>query len=100
MLGLLTGNALLKILLRMRMTKTFGPLVQMIIKMTFDLLEFIIFWIFIILTFTCVGSLLWGQYSEPFRAEFFDVVYRFFQVGLGSWETSIYAGIDIHGTKI
>jgi len=64
MLGLLTGNALLKILLRMRMTKTFGPLVQMIIKMTFDLLEFIIFWIFIILTFTCVGSLLWGQYSN------------------------------------
>lgn len=79
------------------MTKTFGPLVQMIKKMSVDLIEFIVFWVVIILLFTCVGGLLWGQYSVAFKQDFYNLTYMFFQVGLGSWDTSIYDGYDIKG---
>ena len=50
----------------MRMTKTFGPMFTMILVMFGDLLQFIVFWVLILFTFTCVASLIWGQNTTIF----------------------------------
>jgi hypothetical protein len=60
-LALTAFNIWTKFLLRLRITKTFGPMFKVILKMVGDLLEFMALWIFVIITFTCVSTLIFGS---------------------------------------
>ena len=65
-MAVLASNSWLKLLIRMQMTKTFGPQFKMIIVMFGDLIEFIFFWACILLLFTSVAGLIFGSVSVYF----------------------------------
>lgn len=67
----------------------------MLEMMIIDLVQFVILWVIILLTFTCVGQLLFNQL--PKFNSFVDVFFMYFDSSLGSWDPSVYNGRDIFG---
>lgn len=51
----------LKLNFYLRNTKAFGPLFKMMEHMIFDLGKFMIIWLLIIVMFSCVGTLMFGE---------------------------------------
>ena len=94
----MAANTWLKLLLRMSITRTFGPMFKMLINMMLDLLQFMVLWIVILLTFTCVSCLIFGQ-LESFQ-NFIEVLQIFFDASLGAWSDSVFVGKDINGDDL
>ena len=82
-LALTALNIWVKFLLRMKITKQFGPMFKVIIKMTIDLAEFMILWILVMMTFTCVSCLIFNQVEYMTFAQAFIF---YFEASLGSWD--------------
>lgn len=83
-----------KCLLLFRVTKTFGPMFKIISIMIKDLLQFFVIWTIVILMFTCVAMLAFGE-LEAFQS-FFDVFLIYFESCVGSWNLKIYQSPSIH----
>ena len=77
-------NIWVKFLLRLKMTKTFGPMFKVIVKMTIDLAEFMVLWIFVMMSFTCVSCLV---FNGTKYMSFFEALIFYFESSLGSWDT-------------
>ena len=58
-------------------------------EMTKDLLKFMVIWILVLITFTCVGTLIFGS-LKAFQ-DLFGVFILFFEAALGNWSISIYS---------
>ena len=68
----------LKFLYCFKYTSTFGPIFKMTEQMTIDLVRLMTIWCLLLIIFTCVSLLSFGQletFSDPFRAfvYFFEV---------------------------
>ena len=61
LLGAIAFITWLKCSLQLKVSKTFGPLFKLIEEMSIDLAKFMVLWLFVIVTFTCVGTLIFGS---------------------------------------
>jgi hypothetical protein len=68
--------------------------------MFLDLLEFMVFYIFILLLFTCVAGLLFGKETTHFHLGFTSNLFSYYQTSLGSWNLNYYDAYDIYGKSI
>lgn len=50
-----------KVLMMLQLTKTFGPMLKIIVAMLKDLGTFSILWVLQLFIFACMGSLLFGE---------------------------------------
>lgn len=98
LIALAAFNTWLKLLLRMRVTRTFGPMFKMLLNMAYDLVIFMFLWVVILLTFTCVSNLIFGDL--PSFQNFFSSLQIFFEAALGSWDANVYRGNDIYGEPL
>ena len=62
--------------------------------MSADLAEFMVFWIFLILLFTCVIALLFDPTNHM---TFFNWLYFYYNAALGDFNNNVYIVDDIHG---
>jgi hypothetical protein len=58
-----------------------------------------VFWSFILIFFTCVAGLVFGNETKHFKG-FAHILYSYFQTSLGSWSISYYDAADIQGKAI
>lgn len=65
-------NTWLKLFLKLRLTRTFGPMFKMLLNMSIDILPFLGIWALILLMFASVGLLIFGQ-LEAFTS-FYTIV--------------------------
>lgn len=66
----------------------FGPMFKIMYKMAVDLIKFLVVWVMVLLLFSCVSLLIFGQ-ADGFK-DFFQVVVFYFQASLGEFEKEAY----------
>ena len=88
-LALLAANIWLKLLLRFQITKVFGPLFKVIIKMFQELVLFMAFWLVVLLAFTSVYNLIFANVAE-LENNFLVIFYKLFEYSQGAFDVSIY----------
>ena len=64
LLAMAAGNTWLKLLLKLRVTKTFGPMFKVLTNMTIDLVTFLVLWVIDLIMFACVGLMIFGQLDK------------------------------------
>lgn len=103
----------LKCIMLFRVTKTFGPMLKIIHLMTIDLAQFIVIWTLILIIFTSIAQLVFGDLKgdtmvtidneTKMRSEFdfvsfdnfLDVSIMFFESALGNWNLDQYEGAKV-----
>jgi len=50
-----------KVLMMLQLTKTFGPMIKIVVSMLKDLATFSILWIIQLFIFACIGFLIFGE---------------------------------------
>jgi len=78
----------------MKLTKFFGPTISMLILMSADLAEFMVFWIILMLSFVCVTALLYDPWNHM---TFLEWTYYYYGAALGDFSNSNYITEDIGG---
>jgi len=91
-------NTWLKFLLKLRVTKQFGPMFKTLQNMTIDLIQFMIIWLVVLIMFTCVSILIFGQ-LDSFQ-NFIDILVMYFEASLGNWNMNVYSGTDFDGNPL
>lgn len=90
----------IKIILLFQVTKTFGPIIKIIALMTKDLAQFLVLWSVILLVFTSVACILFGDITTTTAMEkegqtgfdnFVFVAVMYFESALGNWDMSVYS---------
>ena len=61
LLAFVSGMFWLKVLFMLRLTRTFGPMIKIIISMIKDIASFCIIWGVQLFFFTCIGVLMFGE---------------------------------------
>lgn len=61
LLAVVTGLFWLKIFFLLKLTRTFGPMIKIIMSMLKDLTTFAVIWSIQLFLFACVGVLLFGE---------------------------------------
>ena len=93
LIGCIASMFWLRMILMLKLTKTFGPLIRIIEKMLKELSIFLVIWVIQLFIFTCVGFLIFGELPE--YKNFADVMIMLFQSALGHWDLSIYANFSM-----
>ncbi len=93
LLAFVAGFIWLRVFILLRMTRTFGPLIKIIVSMITDFGVFFVLWGTQLLMFSCMGTLLFAD-SASFD-NFYDAFIMLFQAALGSWDMSIFANLSI-----
>ena len=88
----------MKFLFYFRVSKTFGPLFKMIQQMTLDLVKFAVIWSIILIMFTCVAVLSFGELTQFHSV--FDVGVIFIESALGGWDLKVYDGTTDDGYDV
>lgn len=81
LLACVSGLFWLKIIFLMRLTRTFGPMIKIIMSMIYDINTFAILWIVQLFFFACVGVLVFGELPE--FDNIFDTLVMLFEASLG-----------------
>ncbi len=69
-------------------TRTFGPIIKIIMVMVKDMITFLVIWIFVLVFFLCVGMLVFVDVEE-FKTPSSAFIYLA-QAALGSYDTTIF----------
>jgi hypothetical protein len=64
LLAIAAGNTWLKLLLKLRVTKSFGPMFKVLQNMIVDLAQFLILWFIELIMFACVALMIFGQLEK------------------------------------
>ena len=83
----------LRFLLMLQLTKTFGPMLRILISMFTEVFKFIFIWLIVIICFTSVASLLFGE-LVAYR-NFTEVIFTVFSSALGNYEFSDFADLSM-----
>ncbi len=73
-----------RFILMLQLTKSFGPMLRIIIVMIGDVLKFLFIWTVLLVLLSSVASLLFGELKE--YADFIQVFYIMFGTGLGNYD--------------
>ena len=80
-------------LIMLKLTKTFGPMITIITNMLQDLIIFIVLWSVTILMVSSFGIIVIGEITA------FDSLYKaiivVFEAGLGAWALKIYNDTEL-----
>jgi hypothetical protein len=87
-MALIAMNTWFKLLLKLRVTKQFGPLFKVLQQMIIGLLQFMVLWTIELIIFTSISMLMFGQIDR--FTNFFTVLVFYFEAALGSWDTKPY----------
>ena len=80
-----------RFILMLQLTKTFGPMLRIIIVMIGDVLKFLFIWTVMLFCLASVASLLFGSLKE--YSKFFDVFFLMFGTGLGNYDTTVFENL-------
>jgi hypothetical protein len=58
------GMFWIKVFFLLKLTRTFGPMVKIIISMIADIMTFCVIWCVQLFFFTCVGILIFGELEQ------------------------------------
>jgi len=83
----------MKIIFLMRLTRTFGPMIKIIMSMIYDISTFAVLWGVQLFFFACVGVLIFGELPE--YGNIFDTLVMLFEASLGQWDMTIYDHLHI-----
>ena len=64
LLAAIAGCFWFRLLLVLKLTKTFGPMIKIVIVMLKELAIFVILWVIQLFIFTCIGILVFGELPE------------------------------------
>ena len=78
----------LRMILMLKLTKTFGPLIRIINVMFKELFIFLVLWAIQLFIFACIGIVVFSELPE--YGSFLDVLIMLFQSALGTWDLSMY----------
>ena len=83
----------MRLLVMLRLTSTFGPLIVIMVQMTKDLSIFFVLLAIELIAFSCVGLLSFG--SLPEYDSLYTTMIMFFMTAMGDWEIDLYDGLEI-----
>mmetsp|Transcript_564 Transcript_564/g.915 ORF Transcript_564/g.915 Transcript_564/m.915 type:complete len:236 (+) Transcript_564:879-1586(+) len=86
-----------RFLLMMQLTKTFGPMLRILISMAGEVIKFIFIWVVVIVCLTSVSSLLFGELAE--YSQFIEVIFTTFGASMGNYDLTVFTNLSI-GTVI
>ncbi|CDW85311.1 transient receptor potential cation subfamily member 4 [Stylonychia lemnae] len=93
LLAIHTGFLWLKVMLLLKLTRMFGPLIKIVESMLVDIGQFAVVWIINLVFFACVGMLLFGEIEV--YDHFQDTIIMFIESALGDWNLHIYDDLKI-----
>ena len=82
-----------RFILMLQLTKTFGPILRIIMVMFGDVLKFLFIWSLIILTIASIAALLFGELAE--YADFIDVLMIIFDTGMGNYDFATFEDLAL-----
>lgn len=88
----------LKVFLRLRLTRTFGPMFKMLLNMVIDIMPFMAIWLIVLILFASVGLLVFGQLKA--FSSFGAIIVVFFSACIGSWSMDNFKGQDYDGDPL
>ena len=77
-----------KLLIRLMVTHTFGPLFKVIAMMLFDLAKFMVLWILFLFIFASGATMIFSKLVG--FPSFIETVVLYFENSLGSWSADVY----------
>ena len=87
-LSIITVTIWLRFLLMLQLTRTFGPMLRIIISMFGEVLKFLVIWSVVLLCLTSVATLLFGELEA--YSKFVDVSFISFDTGLGNYDLTAF----------
>ena len=60
LLSVIASGFWLRMIIMLKLTKTFGPLIRIIVQMLKELMIFLVLWTIQLFIFACVGELIFG----------------------------------------
>lgn len=99
-LAILSINTWVKVIIKMQVTPTFGPMFKVIVAMFQDLVLFYSLWAVVLMSLTSISCIIFM--SLPEYANFWSALYMHFEYALGAFDTSIfckYASEDEDGRR-
>lgn len=88
LLAIVALSTWLKLLFMFRLTHSFGPMFKILYQMTKDLVKFLVIWIVIMITFSCVAILAFAQ-VPTFRSLETSFIY-FLISSLGAFDLTVF----------
>ena len=88
----------LRMFFNFRITETFGPMFRILQQMIIDLGKFLVIWSVILIMFTCVAILAFGELKTFYTFE--DTLIFFLESALGQWDMDVYSGTNDHGESL
>ena len=82
-----------RFILMLQLTKTFGPILRIIIVMIGDVLKFLFIWTVVLICLASIASLLFGELPE--FDSFLNVILTMFSTGLGNYDYSIFNDLKL-----
>lgn len=82
-----------KLILMLRLTKTFGPMITIIANMMGDLGTFMVLWALLLCLLACFGILAFGELDS--FSNFQKILVVLFETSMGNWLMSIYDGLSL-----
>ena len=88
LLACIASTFWLRMILMLKLTKTFGPLIRIVIVMFKELGIFLVLWVIQLFIFACIGMAVFSELPE--YGNFVDVLVMLFQSALGTWDLTMY----------
>ena len=82
-----------RFLLMLQLTRTFGPMLRILLNMAGDVLKFLTIWAVFIIMITSVASLLFGELEA--YSQFTEVIFLTFGTGIGSYDMSVFDNLSL-----
>ncbi len=77
-----------RFLMMLQLTKSFGPMLRIVIAMVGDVLKFLLIWGVILICLASISNLLFGDIAE--FSDFFETGQLMFSSGLGNYDLTVF----------
>lgn len=92
-LGIFTALVWFKLILMLRLTKTFGPMITIVTSMLNNLGIFMVLWSLLLCTLACFGILVFGEIDA--YSNFSKTLVLLFETSMGNWSLAMYNGLSV-----
>ena len=87
-LAIISINTWVKVIIKLQITPTFGPMFKVIISMGQDMILFYSLWLIILMSLTSIACIIFMDLPE--YAGFWSALYMHFEYALGAFDSSIF----------
>lgn len=82
-----------RFLLMLQLTKSFGPMLRIILNMFGDVLKFLFIWSVVIICLASIASLLFGELES--YSDFSEVILNVFGTSQGNYDMDVFDSLQI-----